>query len=50
MIRMVTCLTHLARSAFTTGMDLGLLTAAAVAIAGCLVALLALLSRDGDPR
>jgi EmrB/QacA subfamily drug resistance transporter len=43
-------LTHLARSAFTSGMDLGLVTAAAVAIAGALIALIALPSRDGDPR
>ena len=37
---------HLARSAFTSGMDLGLSTAACVAVVGCLIALIALPSRD----
>ncbi len=42
---------HLARSAFISGMDLGLLTAACVAVAGCLIALIALPSRaPGDPE
>jgi len=36
---------HLARSAFCSGMDLGLTTGACVAAAGCLVALVALPSR-----
>ncbi len=36
---------HLARSAFISGMDLGLATGACVAAAGCLIALLALPSR-----
>ena len=35
-------LAHLARSAFVSGMDLGLLTGAAVALGGCLLALAAL--------
>jgi hypothetical protein len=39
---------HLARSAFASGMDLGLTTAACVAAVGCLIALIALPSRDGD--
>jgi EmrB/QacA subfamily drug resistance transporter len=38
-------LAHLARSAFTSGMDLGLQTAAIVALVGALLALLALPSR-----
>jgi EmrB/QacA subfamily drug resistance transporter len=38
-------LAHLARSAFISGMDLGLETGAAVAVAGCVIALLALPSR-----
>ncbi len=42
-----TALAHLARSAFISGMDLGLLTGACVAIAGCLIALIALPSRTG---
>jgi hypothetical protein len=41
-------LSHLARSAFASGMDLGLTTAACVAAVGCLIALIALPSRDGD--
>jgi EmrB/QacA subfamily drug resistance transporter len=36
---------HLARSAFVSGMDLGLATGACVAVAGCLIALTALPSR-----
>ena len=40
-------LAHLARSAFVSGMDLGLATGACVAAAGCLIALLALPSRAG---
>jgi len=39
---------HLARSAFVSGMDLGLVTGACVAAAGCLIALLALPSRTAD--
>ncbi len=38
---------HLARSAFVSGMDLGMLTAACVAAAGCIVALIALPARAG---
>jgi EmrB/QacA subfamily drug resistance transporter len=38
-------LAHLARSAFISGMDLAMVTGAAVALAGCLLALLALPSR-----
>jgi hypothetical protein len=38
-------LAHLARSAFASGMDLGLATGACVAAAGCLIALIALPSR-----
>jgi len=38
---------HLARSAFISGMDLGLTVGAAVALAGCLLALVALPSRPG---
>jgi hypothetical protein len=37
---------HLADSAFASGMDLGLTTAACVAAVGCLIALIALPSRD----
>jgi hypothetical protein len=37
---------HLARSAFASGMDLGLTTAACVAAVGCLVALIALPARE----
>ena len=37
---------HLARSAFANGMDLDLTVAACVAAAGCLIALIALPSRD----
>ncbi len=40
-------LAHLARSAFISGMDLGLAVGAAVALAGCLVALVALPGRPG---
>ena len=49
-------LAHLARSAFVSGMDLGLATGACVAAAGCLIALLALPSRaheetdESEPR
>ena len=38
---------HLAKTAFISGMDLGLLTGAAVAVAGCLVALICLPARSG---
>jgi len=38
----------LARSAFVSGMDLGLATGACAAAAGCLIALLALPSRTAD--
>jgi hypothetical protein len=38
---------HLARTAFISGMDLGLTVGAAVALAGCLLALAALPSRPG---
>jgi EmrB/QacA subfamily drug resistance transporter len=41
-------LAHLARSAFVSGMDLGLTVGAAVAVAGCLLALAALPSRPAD--
>ena len=41
-------LAHLARSAFISGMDLGLATGACVALAGCLIALIALPSRAPD--
>ena len=41
-------LAHLARSAFISGMDLGLATGAGVALAGCLIALIALPARDPD--
>jgi hypothetical protein len=37
---------HLARTAFASGMDLGLTAAACVAVAGCLIALLTLPARD----
>jgi len=40
-------LIHLAKTAFTSGMDLGLLTGAVVAVAGCLVALICLPARSG---
>ena len=47
-------LAHLARSAFVSGMDLGLTVGAAVAVAGCLLALAVLPSRpaedDGHPK
>jgi hypothetical protein len=49
-------LAHLARSAFVSGMDIGLATGACVAAAGCLIALLALPSRsdaaddEAEPR
>jgi hypothetical protein len=39
---------HLARSAFVSGMDLGLATGACVAATGCLIALIALPSRTAD--
>jgi hypothetical protein len=39
-------LAHLARTAFASGMDLGLTAGACVALAGCLIALLTLPSRD----
>jgi EmrB/QacA subfamily drug resistance transporter len=41
-------LAHLARSAFVSGMDLGLTVGAAVAVAGCLLALSVLPSRPAD--
>jgi EmrB/QacA subfamily drug resistance transporter len=42
---------QLARSAFVSGMDLGLVTGACVALAGCLIALIALPSRaPGDEQ
>ena len=40
-------LIHLAKTAFISGMDLGLLPAAVVAVAGCLVALICLPARSG---
>jgi EmrB/QacA subfamily drug resistance transporter len=40
---------HLARSSFASGMDLGLLTGAAVAFGGCVIALLALPARAVCP-
>jgi EmrB/QacA subfamily drug resistance transporter len=40
-------LIHLAKTAFISGMDLGLLTGAVVAVAGCLVALICLPARSG---
>ena len=43
-----TALAHLARSAFVSGMDLGLATGAGVALVGCLIALIALPARDPD--
>jgi hypothetical protein len=46
-------LTHAARAAFISGADLGLLTAAAAVLAGCVVALVSLPARprsgDGQP-
>jgi EmrB/QacA subfamily drug resistance transporter len=41
-------LAHLARSAFVSGMDLGLAVGACVAAAGCIIALLALPSRAAE--
>jgi hypothetical protein len=41
---------HLPRSAFISGMDLGLTVGAAVALAGCLLALAALPSRPAGKR
>jgi hypothetical protein len=41
---------HLARTAFVSGMDLGLEAGAAVAVAGALIALLALPSRESGSR
>ena len=41
---------HLARSAFASGMDLGLTAAACVAVVGCLIALIALPSRTRASR
>ena len=41
-------LVHLAKTAFISGMDLGLLTGAVVAVAGCLVALICLPTRSGQ--
>jgi predicted MFS family arabinose efflux permease len=41
-------LIHLAKTAFISGMDLGLLTCAVVAVAGCLVALICLPTRSGQ--
>jgi hypothetical protein len=38
----------LAKTAFISGMDLGLLTGAVVAVAGCLVALICLPTRSGQ--
>ena len=40
-------LIHLAKTAFISGMDLGLLTGVVVAVVGCLVALICLPSRSG---
>jgi EmrB/QacA subfamily drug resistance transporter len=40
-------LIHLAKTAFVSGMDLGLLTGAAVAVAGCLVTLICMPARSG---
>jgi len=40
-------LIHLAKTAFISGMDLGLLTGAVVAVVGCLVALICLPARSG---
>ncbi len=41
-------LAHVARTAFISGADLGLATAAAVALAGCVLALLTLPARPRD--
>jgi len=41
-------LVHLAKTAFISGMDLGMLTGAVVAVAGCLVALICLPTRSGQ--
>jgi hypothetical protein len=41
---------HLAKTAFVSGMDLGLETGAAVAVAGMVIALLALPSRESGSR
>jgi hypothetical protein len=41
-------LVHMAKTAFISGMDLGLLTGAVVAVAGCLVALICLPTRSGQ--
>jgi len=43
-------LAHLAKTAFVSGMDLGLETGAAVAVAGMVIALLALPSRESGSR
>ena len=43
-------LAHAARSAFISGADLGLLTAAAVVLAGCILALLTLPARVQQTR
>jgi hypothetical protein len=43
-------LVHLAKTAFISGMDLGLLTGAVVAVAGCLVALICLPTRSGQEK
>ena len=43
-------LAHAARSAFVSGMDLGLLTGACVAIGGCIIALLVLPSQRPPRR
>ena len=40
-------LAHAAQVSFISGMDLGLLTGAAVGLAGCLIALVAMPSRPG---
>jgi hypothetical protein len=40
-------LIHLAKTAFSSGMHLGLLTGAAVAVAGCLIVLICLPARSG---
>jgi EmrB/QacA subfamily drug resistance transporter len=40
-------LIHLAKTAFVSGMDLGLLTGAVVAVAGCLVTLICMPARSG---
>ena len=41
-------LAQLARSAFVSGMDLGLATGACVAVVGCIIALVALPSKAPD--